>query len=107
MSLLSRYHPFVSSPWNLFDALIVAVSVSLTMVPDQSPSLATSLQAVRVLRVIGRIPPLRNIVDALATAMLPILGVLSILVLLISIGPSPDPLSSTNSMGLISHVLDQ
>ena len=61
------------------------------MVPNQSPSLATSLQAVRVLRVIGRIPQLRSIVDGLALAMLPVLGVLSILVLLISIGPPVPP----------------
>ena len=91
-----RYRPFISSAWNLFDALVVAVSVTLTMVPNQSPSLATSLQAVRVLRVIGRIAPLRSIVDALAMAMLPILGVLSILILLVSIGPTPTaPLAHT------------
>jgi hypothetical protein len=85
------YRPFVSNPWNFFDALVVAISLSLAMAPDQSHSLATSLQAVRVLRVVGRISPLRNIVAALATAMLPVLGVLSILVLLIGIGPDPAP----------------
>ncbi len=83
------YRPFIASPWNIFDAVAVAVSVALAAVPGRSASLAASLQAVRVLRVIGRVPPLRAIAAALAVALLPVLGVLAILVLLISIGPPP------------------
>mmetsp|Transcript_49787 Transcript_49787/g.130995 ORF Transcript_49787/g.130995 Transcript_49787/m.130995 type:complete len:431 (+) Transcript_49787:34-1326(+) len=80
------YTPFISNRWNFFDSFIIVASFILALVPGQSPELRTGLQAIRVLRVLGKIPMLRKVISALAVALLPVLSVFFILILLVSIG---------------------
>lgn len=83
------FHLFASNPWNWFDSFFVAMALALTHAPDKSESLLTSLQAVGVLRVLGRVPMLRKVVSALAMALLPVFSVFVVLLLVISIGAFP------------------
>jgi len=80
------YVPFVSNPWNLFDALVIMSSLLLALIPGQSVGLKTSLQAGRVLRILGKIEIFKTIVNALAIALVPVLSVFFILLLFVSIG---------------------
>lgn len=80
------YRRFAGNPWNWFDALFVAMAIGLNMTTSESEDLLTSLQAIGVLRMLGRVPRLRKVVSALAMALLPVFSVFLVLVLFICIG---------------------
>mmetsp|Transcript_52868 Transcript_52868/g.139180 ORF Transcript_52868/g.139180 Transcript_52868/m.139180 type:complete len:91 (+) Transcript_52868:1117-1389(+) len=61
-------------------------SLLLALIPGQSVGLKTSLQAGRVLRILGKIEIFKTIVNALAIALVPVLSVFFILLLFVSIG---------------------
>ena len=79
-------HPFVEDWWNLLDTVIILSSLLSSVIPGQPASLVEILQAVRVLRLLGRIDGLRRVVSALGLALRPVVNVFFVLFLLMSIG---------------------
>mmetsp|Transcript_60655 Transcript_60655/g.161979 ORF Transcript_60655/g.161979 Transcript_60655/m.161979 type:complete len:202 (+) Transcript_60655:397-1002(+) len=60
-AIANWYTPFVSDPWNLFDAFVIVSSLFLAVIPGQSVGLKTSLQAGRVIRILGKVDILRQV----------------------------------------------
>uniref|UniRef100_A0A6U5CI52 PH domain-containing protein n=3 Tax=Hemiselmis andersenii TaxID=464988 RepID=A0A6U5CI52_HEMAN len=78
--------PFFSDSWNNFDLLVVIVSV-LALAFEEIPGLSTLrlMRAFRVLRLFGRLSSLRQIINALTAAIIPVLNAFFIMLLVTSI----------------------
>ena len=79
LKLYARGPRFFRDPWNVFDFVIVAVS----LVPGSGPlSVLRTLRVLRVLRLVSAVPRLRFIVEALLAAI-PGIGAIAALLALI------------------------
>jgi voltage-gated sodium channel len=66
LKLFAHGRGFVRDPWNLFDALVIAIA----LVPaTESLSVLRALRILRVLRLISAVPSLRRVVGALLLAV--------------------------------------
>ena len=75
------FKPFVSDGWNIFDLIVVALSL-IALGPVKVPvNVIRSLRAFRVIRLFGRLKGLKNIVTALASSIIPVLQALLILLI--------------------------
>ena len=73
------FTPFISNGWNVFDLIVVTVSL-VALGPFKVPvSVIRSLRAFRVIRLFGRFKGLKDIVTALASSVIPVLQALLIL----------------------------
>ena len=81
----NRFLAFVRDGWNMFDLVVVSLSLAaLGPVPIPANTLRT-VRAFRVLRLFGRVGALRDIVAALAAALLPVLNAFLVLLIVASI----------------------
>ncbi len=79
------FKPFISDGWNIFDFIVVALSL-VALGPVNVPvNIVRSLRAFRVIRLFGRLKGLKNIVTALASSVIPVLQALLILLIIGSI----------------------
>jgi voltage-gated sodium channel len=79
LKLYARGRRFFTDPWNVFDFVIVAVS----LVPGSGPlSVLRTLRVLRVLRLVSAVPRLRFIVESLLAAI-PGIGAIAALLALI------------------------
>jgi hypothetical protein len=79
------FKPFISDGWNIFDFIVVAMSL-VALGPVKVPvNVIRSLRAFRVIRLFGRLKGLKNIVTALASSVIPVLQALLILLIIGSI----------------------
>ncbi len=79
------FTPFISDGWNIFDFIVVAMSL-VALGPVKVPvNVIRSLRAFRVIRLFGRLKGLKNIVTALASSVIPVLQALLILLIIGSI----------------------
>ncbi len=83
------FKPFISDGWNIFDFIVVALSL-VALGPVNIPlNVIRSLRAFRVIRLFGRLKGLKNIVTALASSVMPVLQALLILLIIGSICEEP------------------
>ncbi len=83
------FRPFISDGWNIFDLVVVLMSL-VALGPVQIPvNVIRSLRALRVIRLFGRLKGLKNIIMALASSVVPVLQALLILLIVCSICKSP------------------
>jgi voltage-gated sodium channel len=76
---------FVRDGWNLFDSIVVALSL-VALGPIAMPINALrSLRAFRVVRLFGRMSALRNIIAALTAAIVPVLNAFLVMLIVSSI----------------------
>jgi hypothetical protein len=79
------FKPFISDGWNIFDLIVVTMSL-VALGPVKVPvNVIRSLRAFRVIRLFGRLKGLKNIVTALASSVIPVLQALLILLIIGSI----------------------
>ena len=79
------FKPFISDGWNIFDFIVVAMSL-VALGPVKVPvNVIRSLRAFRVIRLFGRLKGLKNIVTALASSGMAVLQALPILLIIGSI----------------------
>jgi voltage-gated sodium channel len=65
--------PFFADGWNIFDLVVVSMSL-VALGPVQIPiNVIRSLRAFRVIRLFGRFQGLKSIIDALASSVIPVL----------------------------------
>lgn len=77
--------PFVEDGWNAFDVIVVALSL-IALGPINIPlNVLRSLRAFRVVRLFGRMGPLRDIVSSLTAAISPVLNAFFIMLIVGSI----------------------
>jgi hypothetical protein len=79
------FRNFFSDGWNIFDLVVVSVSL-VSLGPLQFPTnVIRSLRALRIIRLFRRFEGLKNIVSALAASVLPVSQALLILLIVASI----------------------
>ena len=80
-----RFHPFVRDGWNMFDVVVVSLSL-IALGPISLPvNVLRSIRAFRVIRLFGRVGALRDIVSALTAAIMPVLNAFLILFIIAAI----------------------
>ena len=79
------FRRFVRDGWNIFDSLVVALSL-IALGPVAMPiNVLRSLRAFRVVRLFGRMGTLRDIISSLTAAIFPVLNAFLVLLLITSI----------------------
>ena len=81
--------PFVRDGWNVFDTIVVTLSL-VALGPVSMPiNVLRSIRALRVVRLFGRLGALRDIVSSLTAAIVPVLNAFLILLIVSSICAPP------------------
>jgi voltage-gated sodium channel len=79
------FHPFITDGWNVFDCIVVTLSL-VALGPLNIPmNVLRSLRAFRVVRLFGRMGALRDIVSSLTAAISPVLNAFLIMLIVGSI----------------------
>ena len=71
--------------WNLFDSVVVALSLVALGPIDMPVNVLRSLRAFRVIRLFGRMGTLRDIVVSMTAAILPVLNAFLVMLIVASI----------------------
>ena len=83
------FKPFIADGWNLFDVMVVSVSL-FTLGPLKLPfNVVRSLRAFRVIRLFRRIKGFERIVAALSSSVIPVLQALLVFLITGSICKAP------------------
>jgi voltage-gated sodium channel len=77
--------PFFSDGWSLFDLFVIVLSLVALGPIDLPANALRSLRAFRVVRLFGRLGPLRDIVESLTAAVVPILNAFLVLLIVSSV----------------------
>ena len=79
------FKPFISDGWNIFDVLVVTISL-IALGPVKIPvNVIRSLRAFRLIRIFRRFKGLKNIVSGLASSVSPVLQALLVLFIAMAI----------------------
>ena len=88
------FRAFFSSSYNLFDLIVISLSL-VALGPINLPvSVLRVIRAFRVIRIFGRLSALRNIVAALTKSIIPVCNAFMIVLLFISICKRPIGISA-------------
>ena len=82
------FTPFLQDGWNLFDVVVVSISVMSLSVSDEATSGVKSLRLVRVIRAMrlaARFQSLRKIINAVAHSLFPVLSACAIAVMVMAV----------------------
>ena len=83
--LVHWFWEFFSDGWNLFDGVVVTVSLVSLAVDGTNFKAMRLLRVLRALRLVARLESLRKIVDALTRAIFPVLSAMFVAILVIAI----------------------
>ena len=100
------FRAFFSSSYNLFDLIVISLSL-VALGPINLPiSVLRVIRAFRVIRIVGRLAALRNIVAALTKSIIPVCNAFIIVLLFISICEKPLRISAALLALLFSYILN-
>ncbi len=79
------FRPFMLDGWNMFDSIVVSLSLVALGPIDMPINVLRSLRAFRVVRLFGRMGALRDIISSLTSAIVPVLNAFLIMLIVSSI----------------------